>query len=176
MIPFPPKKYAIIYADPPWSYNNKAPRGSAAGHYDTQSNTWIADLPVLDIAAPDCLLFMWITLPKLPECLAVLDAWGFKYKTTAFVWIKHNTKTPSLFWGMGYWTRSNAEICVLGVRGKPKRRSAGVHSVILSAIDKHSKKPAETRDRIVKLAGDLPRIELFARESSPGWDAWGNQI
>jgi N6-adenosine-specific RNA methylase IME4 len=94
----------------------------------------------------------------------------------AFVWIKENRQTPSLFWGLGYWTRSNAEICVLATKGSPKRLSASVHQVILSRIEQHSKKPDETRDRIVQLMGDVTRVELFARQAAPGWDVWGNEI
>lgn len=97
------------------------------------------------------------------------------YKTVAFVWVKLNRKSDSLFWGMGHWTRANAEFCLLATRGNPKRQSARVHQIILSHIQEHSRKPAETRDRIVQLMGDLPRIELFARESVPGWDVWGNE-
>ena len=105
-----------------------------------------------------------------------MRAWGFSYKTVAFVWIKQNRKSDSLFWGMGHWTRSNAEFCMLATKGHPKRRSAGVHQVILSHIEEHSKKPEEARRRIVELMGDLPRIELFARASPPGWDVWGNEV
>lgn len=112
----------------------------------------------------------------LREALEVIEAWGFTYKTVAFNWVKQNKNGASLFWGLGNWTRSNSEICLLAVKGKPKRVSAGVHSVILSPIQQHSRKPAEARDRIVELMGDLPRIELFAREAAPGWDSWGNEV
>ena len=106
----------------------------------------------------------------------LIRAWGFRYKTVAFVWLKRNRKSPSWFYGMGYWTRSNAEICLLATRGKPKRQSAGVHQFIISPIEQHSKKPDEARDKILALMGDLPRVELFARQKTPGWDAWGNEI
>lgn len=105
-----------------------------------------------------------------------MKAWGFDYKTIAFVWIKQNKRTDSLFWGMGYWTRANAELCMLATKGHPKRQSARVHQVIISHIQEHSKKPEEARDRIVQLIGDLPRVELFARTKSDGWDVWGNEI
>lgn len=118
---------------------------------------------------------MWATFPMLREALEVIEAWGFTYKTVAFNWVKQNKTGAGLFWGLGNWTRSNSEICLLAVKGKPKRMSARVHSVILSPIQQHSRKPAETRDRIVELMGDLPRIELFAREAAPGWDAWGDE-
>ena len=94
----------------------------------------------------------------------------------AFVWLKRNRKSPSWFYGMGYWTRSNAEICLLATKGKPKRQSAGVHQFLISPIEQHSKKPDAAREKIVALLGDLPRIELFARQKTPGWDIWGNEL
>lgn len=112
----------------------------------------------------------------LKEALDVIEAWGFTYKTVAFNWVKQNKNGAGLFMGLGNWTRSNSEICLLAVKGKPKRVSAGVHSVILSPLQQHSQKPGEARDRIVELMGDLPRIELFARETAPGWDSWGNEV
>ena len=115
-------------------------------------------------------------MPKLNEVFDVISAWGFEYKTCAFTWIKKNKKSDSLFMGMGQWTRANAELCLLATKGKIKRIDAGVHSVIQSPLEKHSKKPNEVRKRIVQLLGDLPRIELFARERFEGWDAWGNEI
>ena len=113
---------------------------------------------------------------KKGEGRSVLEHWGFKYKTVAFVWIKKNKKNPSLFWGMGFWTRANAEICILATKGNPKRISARVHQVIISPIEEHSKKPNEARKRIEELIGDLPRIELFARQKADGWDVWGNEV
>ena len=136
----------------------------------------IRNLPVRELADKNCILFMWVTFPTLREAFSVIDAWGFTYKTVAFAWVKQNKKTSSLFWGMGYWTRSNAEICLLATKGKPKRQSAGVHQFIISPIEQHSKKPDEARDKILALMGDLPRVELFARQKTPGWDAWGNEI
>ena len=133
-------------------------------------------LPVPELAAKDCALFLWATFPQLPEALRLIRAWDFRYKTVAFVWLKRNRKNPSWFYGMGYWTRSNAEICLLATKGKPKRQSAGVHQFIISPIEQHSKKPDEARDKILALMGDLPRVELFARQKTPGWDAWGNEI
>lgn len=133
-------------------------------------------LPVKNLAAKNCVLFMWVTFPVLREAFSVLDAWGFIYKTVAFVWVKRNRKAPTLFWGLGYWTRANAEICLLATKGSPRRQSAKVHQVIMSPIEAHSKKPDIVRDRIVELVGDLPRIELFARQEAPGWDVWGNEV
>lgn len=173
------KKYGIIYADPPWHYRAYSKKGagrSAESHYPTMTIEKIQALPVSELADKDCALFMWITFPLLKESLSVLSAWGFKFKTIAFVWIKQNRKSDSLFWGMGYWTRTNAEFCVLATKGKPKRMAKNVHQVIVSHIEEHSKKPDEARRRIVRLMGDLPRIELFARQKSAGWDVWGNEV
>ena len=173
------KKYQIIYADPPWNYKVYSKKGlgrSAESHYPTMSIEDICALPVGNLADKDCALFLWVTIPCLLEGLSVLKAWGFTYKTVGFVWVKQNRKADSLFWGMGYWTRSNVELCILATKGHPKRINAAVHQVIVSHIEEHSKKPQEARERIVSLMGDLPRIELFARQSTPGWDVWGNEV
>lgn len=173
------KKYNIIYADPPWQYKVYSKKGqgrSAESHYATMSIEDICKLPVDKISEENCVLFMWMTFPTLKEGLKVIEEWGFKYKTVAFVWIKRNKKTPSLFLGMGFWTRANAEICILATKGNPKRISAKVHQVIISPIEEHSKKPDEARKRIVDLVGDLNRIELFARQKTDGWDCWGNEV
>lgn len=119
---------------------------------------------------------MWATFPQLSEALQVIKAWGFQYKTVAFVWLKQNRKSPGWFYGLGYWTRGNAEICLFATKGHPKRQSKAVHQFIISPIEGHSKKPDITRDKIISLVGDLPRLELFARETPPGWDVWGNEV
>jgi N6-adenosine-specific RNA methylase IME4 len=184
-IQFPDKKYKVIYADPPWQYKNynyaqtkdgqKAKRG-VVKEYNVMDIDDIKQLPINQISDNDCILFLWVTFPLLQEGLDTMAAWGFEYKTCGFNWIKKNKVSDSLFWGMGNWTRSNSELCLIGVKGKPKRMDAGVHQVIMTPIEKHSKKPQEARDRIVKLCGDVPRIELFARNSSEGWDVWGNEV
>lgn len=173
------KKYQVIYADPPWKYRVYSQKGngrSAEAHYSTMEIDKICSLPVAELADKNCVLFLWVTMPCLLEGLSVLRAWGFQYKTIAFVWVKQNRKADSLFWGMGYWTRSNVEFCILATKGTPKRKSASVHQVIVSHIEEHSKKPQEVRERIVQLMGDVPRIELFARQKTPGWDVWGNEV
>lgn len=172
------KKYNIIYADPPWSYKDKALAGNrgACCKYSTMSTEDISKLPIKDISADDCVLFMWVTMPKLNECFSLISAWGFEYKTCAFTWVKRNKKSNSWFFGMGRWTRANAEVCLLATKGKPKRVSASVSSIVDERIERHSKKPDIVRDRIVELCGDLPRIELFARNTTPGWDVFGNQV
>ena len=186
----PEKKYNIIYADPPWSYDDKALAGNrgACCKYPVQNKEWIDNLPVSKITDDNCVLFLWVTMPKLNECWELISNWGFKYKTVAFTWIKtnknHAVKQQTFIpedcldnkMGMGRWTRSNAELCLLALKGKIKRQSASVRQIIYSPIQEHSKKPSETRDKIIELVGDLPRIELFARQKIEGWDVWGNEI
>jgi N6-adenosine-specific RNA methylase IME4 len=178
LIDFPSKKYNVIYADPPWAYKDKASSGSrgACYKYDVMKIEDIKALPVNQISEDNCILFMWVTFPFLQEGLDTIKAWGFTYKTIGFNWVKRNKKSQSWFLGMGNWTRSNSEICLIGVKGKPKRISAKVRSVIDAPIEKHSKKPDEIRSRIVELCGDFPRIELFARQAVSGWDCWGNEV
>ena len=169
--------YSIIYADPPWQYKTwtaKKGHKSAAAHYKTMKIEDIAQIPVGEIADKDCFLFLWATYPNLPQALAVMEAWGFIYKTVAFTWVK-TYKNGKPVVGLGYWTRANAEICLLGVRGKPKRINNNVSQVIIEPPREHSRKPDEARNRITKLMGGLPRIELFAREKPDGWDVWGNE-
>lgn len=168
--------YQIIYADPPWRYDQKGVEGAAERHYSTMSQEDICRLPIKSISAKDSILFLWATFPQLPAALQVISAWGFKYKTVAFLWLKKNRKADSWFFGLGFWTRGNAEVCLLATRGHPKRKSANIHQFIISPIEAHSKKPDIVRDRIVELAGDVPRIELFARQMTPGWDVWGNEV
>ena len=170
------KKYFIIYADPPWRYNQKGVSGAAEKHYPTMSIEELCALPVAEISASDSVLFLWTTFPQLPSALQLIKAWGFSYKTVSFVWLKKNRKSYSWLCGMGFWTRGNAEICLLATKGHPKRKAANVHQFIISPIREHSRKPDEAREKIVALMGDLPRIELFARQTSPGWDVWGNEV
>ena len=174
----PNKKYQIIYADPPWSYRDKASSGNrgAIFKYQVQNHNWICNLPVENISDNNCVLFLWVTMPQLPNVFEVIKKWSFIYKTCAFTWVKRNKLQPSWFWGMGNWTRANSELCLLATKGKPKRLSAAVHSVVDTPIEKHSKKPDVVKDRIVQLCGDLPRIELFARQKTVGWDSWGNEV
>lgn len=179
MIPFPNKKYPIIYADPPWKYKDSCHAGKrgACYKYPTMSLTDIKALPVKDIAADNSVLFLWVTFPLLQEGLDLMPFWGFTYKTIGFVWTKGNLLTGKFPMGMGSYTRSNPELCLLGIRGKLKRFSAGVRSEIITPRWEHSKKPPEVRQRIVDLMGKnrFPRLELFARERLPDWDAWGNE-
>lgn len=173
------KKYQIIYADPPWAYKVWSKKGmgrSAEHHYPTMDKKDIQSLPVQSICEDNCVLFLWVTAPCLIEGIELINKWGFEYKTIGFNWVKRNKKADSWFWGMGYWTRANAELCLIATKGRPKRINAGVHSIIDTPIREHSQKPDEVRDRIIDLMGDRPRIELFAREKTEGWTSIGYDI
>lgn len=188
MIPFPNKKYKIIYADPAWEYDDKSEShgGGAGQHFDEMSTDEICGLPVWRLADEDCLLFSWGTWTHNRDLHRVIDSWGFDYKTCAFVWVKRY-RNGANYMGMGRWSRANSEYCLLAVKGKPKRISKDVKQVFESIeegiwtpeaintdVKKHSEKPDIFRQRIVELCGDLPRIELFARTRIHGWDVWGN--
>jgi N6-adenosine-specific RNA methylase IME4 len=189
----PKGHFGAIYADPPWRWESwgkyrgqragLAPKGdrSVDKHYDTAEATDIQRLPVADLAAEDCVLFMWATWPMLPEALDTIDAWGFDYKTCAFSWMKADARQVDLFNGdmsadmlLGYWTRANSEVCLLATRGKPKRLAADVRQGIIEPRRQHSRKPDCVPARIERLVAG-PYLELFARTQRPGWTAWGNQ-
>lgn len=200
-------KYKVIYADPPWTYDDKCHAGERGVEYkyNTMTLSDIRRLNVSKYADDDCGLFLWSTMPMLPDALKVMNAWGFKYKTVAFVWVKTpRGKEPSMkfsrndilrwfhdgkavvvkildymkfHWGMGNWTRSNSEVVLFGIRGKPKRVSKSVHSIVLSQVREHSRKPDEVRDRIVELMGDVSRLEMFSRlPVAEGWHVWGKDV
>lgn len=176
---WPTEHYDIILADPPWTFKTWSKKGAgrtASSHYDVMSVRDICALPVSKIASPDSVLFLWGVPSNLLAALEVIHAWGFTYKTWGFLWVKLN-QDGSPFMGMGYYTRSNAEPCLLATRGKPlPRLSKAVRQVILSPRREHSRKPDEAYSRIEQLYGDRPRIELFARYAWPGWDSWGNEL
>ena len=171
------KQYRVIYADPPWAYRQGG-RGAAKNHYHTMTTADICKMPVRKIAGGGAVILLWATFPNIQEAIKVMEAWGFQYKTAAFVWVKKTQKDAN-FWGMGAYTRANAEVCLLGVskgfKASEMIRAHNVHQIIEAPIEKHSKKPDETRRRIVQLVGDVPRIELFARDRADGWDAWGDE-
>lgn len=174
------KKYNVIYADPPWSYrawNAKDGHKSASAHYNCMKKEEIQQMgdTIKNISAEDCVLFLWVTMPNLIEGLELIEKWGFKYKTCGFTWIKTYASGRPVV-GLGYWTRANAEICLIGIKGKPKRVSKSVSQVIIEKPREHSRKPDCVRDRIVELMGDIPRIELFARQYAEGWDCCGNEV
>ena len=179
MIPFPKKKYNIIYADPAWhfkTYSDKGNKRSAVRHYNCLDINDIYNLPVDTISDDDCILFMWAIDSMLPEALETIKRWNFKFKTVAFTWAKSNKNNMRMFTGLGYWTRSNPEMCLLATKGKPKRVCKSVAQLVIDQRREHSRKPDRIRDNIVKLCGDLPRIELFARQRVEGWDCWGNEV
>lgn len=173
------KKYNIIYADPPWHYNVwKNGEGIAESHYPTMKIEEIIGMKdaIRQIADDNCILFLWVTFPCLIEGIRTIKEWGFKYKTCGFTWVKRNKVSDTWFFGLGHWTRANAEICLIAKKGTIKRQSNKVSQIVDTHLEEHSKKPAIVRDRIVELVGDLPRIELFARQTVDGWDCWGNEV
>ena len=169
------KKYKIIYADPAWKYFESGNRNQSK-HYTSMSIEDIKQLKVSELADEDCILFLWVTFPILKESFEVMESWGFRYATCGFNWIKRNKISDDWFFGLGQWTRSNSELCLIGVKGHPIRFSANVSQIIDTHMEGHSIKPSIVRNKIVELCGDLPRIELFAREKVDGWDSWGNEV
>jgi N6-adenosine-specific RNA methylase IME4 len=181
----PQKHFGAILADPPWQFNcwadsDKA-HGTANSHYLTMNTNEIAKLAVVELAAPDCALFLWVCWPNLLESLRVIEHWGFQYKTCAFCWTKGNAQQLEMFqdhhdtyMGLGYWTRANSEVCLLATRGKPKRLNADVRQAIIAPRREHSRKPDGVHKRIERLVVG-PYLELFARQSRPGWASWGNE-
>jgi len=178
------KKYQIIYADPPWSYADQGCQGTMANHYKGMKIEDICALPIKNITDNNAILFLWTTYPMMQEAFEVMKAWGFTYKSIAFQWVKLNKRAgqqfsfvrDKYFYGLGRWTRGNTEPCLLATKGKPKRISASISQIIESPLQRHSKKPDITRTNIIKLMGNLPRIELFARQKTEGWDVWGNEV
>lgn len=178
------KKYNIIYADPPWKYGDVHTwykmGGGVEGYYKTMNIEEIKNMSeaIQKIAAADCLLFMWVTFPNLKEGLEVIEKWGFAYKTLGFSWIKLNKKNKKPFFGIGFYTKSNCEVCLIGIKGKPGKliKSNKVSSCIMAERREHSRKPDEARERIEQLVGQVPKIELFARQEVEGWDCWGNEV
>ena len=187
-------QYRVIYADPPWRFATYSDRGkgrSAEAHYDCLTIDQIKAIPVRQWAADDAVLLLWATDPLLPRALEVIEAWGFTYKTVGFYWVKLNKSVagrlaPDLlgngpllsgrdfFTGLGFWTRANPEPCLLATRGQPKRRAGDVQKLLLAPRREHSRKPEEAYGRIERLLPG-PYLELFARQSRPGWDGFGNQ-
>lgn len=170
------KKYQIIYADPPWSYQDKSKShgGGAESHYECMKTE---DMAKLSIPAEDnAVLFMWCTYPQLEEGLKLMKAWGFKFKTVAFTWVKEN-KDKSIYMGMGRHTRANAEICLLGVKGKGlPRKNASIYNTQIHPRTKHSEKPQKFAIDIISLYGEASRLEMFARKKMWGFDSWGNEV
>jgi N6-adenosine-specific RNA methylase IME4 len=173
--------FRAIVADPPWRFEAWSAKGEdRSPNYDLMSLAGIKGLPVADLAAPDCVLLLWATNPMLPHALSVIETWGFTYKTVGFHWAKTTAKTdaswaPSFHMGLGYWTRANSEMCLLGVRGKPKRVSKAVRQLIVAPRREHSRKPEEFFGRVEALV-EGPYLELFSRQDRPGWTTWGREV
>lgn len=180
----PPGPFGAILADPPWSFRTYSGDSSvptqAADPYATMGHEALKALPVGEVAAKDCALFMWIVDAHLVEALALGEAWGFTFKTSAFLWTKSRGANYDLFapqhaLGMGYWTRKQAELCLLFTRGHPSRLNADVRQIIDAPRREHSRKPDDQYERIERLVGG-PYLEMFARQTRPGWTAWGNEV
>tara|TARA_B100001059_G_C17612452_1_gene465290 strand:- start:223 stop:777 length:555 start_codon:yes stop_codon:yes gene_type:complete len=184
MIPFPKKKYNIIYADPAWKFSsakyqdgNRGFGNRVENFYPTMTSKEICNLPIENIADKDCILFLWTTDSHLLEALEVIKSWGFKYKTIGFTWVKQY-KSGSYCYNFGSYTLKSTEICLIGLKGKLKniKKTNNVKGLVFAERTKHSKKPDIIRKKIVELCGDLPKIELFARQKVEGWDCWGNEV
>ena len=181
------KKYQIIYADPPWSYYNDSTAkkdcttvvGMRRPPYSVMSTKEIMDLPVGKLSEKDSILFLWTTDYHLEKAIQVINAWGFQYKTVAFAWQKLDSKSKPICFMGAYTMKSGIELCLLATKGKSAHKMVKDHKVralITTFRRKHSQKPDEARERIVQLLGNLPRIELFAREYIDGWDCWGDEV
>jgi N6-adenosine-specific RNA methylase IME4 len=175
-------KFSIIYADPPWPYNNRISHKKTRfgrgvdGHYPKMTMADIRALPIGDLAARDCALYMWVTYPNLEEQLPLFRHWGFRYCTLGFSWTKLNARNGEDCFGTGYYAKANEEVCLFGMRGQLKPITNNVSSAVRAPRQEHSHKPDRIRDLLVDLYGDVPRVELFARQSAPGWVAVGNGI
>ena len=177
-------KYAAILADPPWRFRTWSETNQAKApskHYALMREQDIMEMPVDELAADDCVLFLWACWPTLKMAFSVISSWGFEYKTCAFDWMKADNTQPHFFQeeistqvGLGYWTRANTEPCLLATRGRPKRLNADVRQGIIAPRREHSRKPDGIHDRIERLVAG-PYVELFARQRRPGWDCWGNE-
>ena len=171
-------EYGAILMDPPWAFktfsgNHTTPHRCPEDHYETMALHEIAGLPVPDLAAKNCALFMWVVDSHLAETMDLIRVWGFTYKTIGFVWQKQTaTGIPRI--GMGYWTRKQNEVCLLATRGRPPRNDKGVRQLIQAPRREHSRKPDEIYGRIEALVGG-PYLEMFARQQWPGWDSWGDE-
>lgn len=186
---WPTKKYGTILADPPWLFRTRTEKGRGRSpeiHYPCMKIADIAALPVGWLAADNCALFLWTVCPHLHNALKVIDDWGFTFKTVAFTWAKPKKESricregvpldSRLFaMGTGYWTRANAELCLLATRGRPKRLDKGVSQMVVEPRREHSRKPDCVRDRIQQLVAG-PYIELFARSGHLGFDSWGDEV
>lgn len=182
-------KYQIILADPPWWYNNRKTGGErknktrfgggASKHYPLMKDWELIGLApfIHGLADKRCLLFMWATMPRLDFAIDLMRLWGFKYKTTAFTWVKCTKDRTSWKNGPGFYTASNTEIVLLGTKSLPVRPTKKmVNPIIMEPPGRHSAKPADVIKRIDAMYPNCKKIELFARDRAPGWDAWGKEV
>ncbi len=168
--------YGVLLVDPPWLFRTRGVHGTrhASNHYDVMTTD---DICKLQVPADDnCAMFLWATWPNLMDAFRLIEAWNFTYRTIAWVWVKKNKKADSYFTGLGYYTRSNTEPCLLAVRGRMKVQDRGVQSLIVSRIRAHSQKPYEQYEKIQRLYPEAKKLEMFARQKREGWHSWGNEI
>lgn len=176
-IPFPDKKYNIIYADPAWEMGEVNEKRVLVPSYDTMRDDDVYNLPLSSIAEDNCALFLWSINSKLPQAINFMQINNFRYVGVAFCWVKTSRKTGIPNCRMaGNYTLQGIELCLLGIKGKMKTMDRTVRQVQMSPREHHSKKPDNIRVEIIRLFGDLPRIELFARQKTEGWDVWGNEV
>lgn len=180
-IALPEKDYDVILVDPPWSYyswdKNTGPQGrTAAKHYNTMSIEEICELPVGGLARENCAMFMWAVWPDIYRSQEVMNAWGFRYATVAWVWAKLNPSSIGFHYGLGYYTRANTEPCMLAIRGSMPPAVKDVQALIVEPVREHSRKPDSQYGKIERLYPSMDYIELFARSRwSDDWDVWGNE-
>ena len=175
------KKYGVILADPPWQFRKwsgktNAHNSTAEDHYPTMALEEIANLPVGELTLNNSALFLWAVWPEMPGALRVMEAWGYKYKTIAWVWAKLNRSSVGFYFGMGSYTRANSEPCLLGIKGSMPPEARDVQALIVTPIRGHSRKPDEQYGKIERLYPSVPKLELFSRHKRTGWDVWGNEV
>lgn len=182
-------KYNVILADPPWKYSSgrtggerkkgATGKGGCEKHYPTMTNKELLQMSlfVRAMAAPQCVLFLWVTMPQIEFALKLMKAWGFKYKTNGFTWVKTTKDGNSFVYGPGGYTGSNVELCLIGIKGPYQKPAKGMMPSVITTprLDKHSQKP-DVHGAIEHLYPHVPKIELFARRPMFGWTVWGNEV
>ena len=172
-------KFDVILADPPWTFSvwnaDKSDR-HVSHKYDLMTTEDICELRIREISEENCALFLWATWPNLRDALSVIDAWGFEYRTSAFVWVKAKSSGFGFHFGMGYYTRANTEPCLLAIRGTMPVAAHDVFELIYASVREHSRKPDDQYRKIERLYPNMKYCELFARRKREGWASWGNEI
>lgn len=181
-------RFDLIYLDPPWAFANwstdqlkkydlKWARRNGRSPYPVMKNEDLFKIPIWELGAKNSIMLMWATYPKLPDALALMDAYGYEFKTIPFTWIKLNPSGIGWHFGLGYYTHGNAEIVLLGTKGKGlRRKDKSIGQLVIYPRGRHSAKPPIVRDRIKRLFGEVSRCELFARDETEGFLAWGNEV